>query len=251
MIKYILSFVEELGKYLAMLASLYTKPERFSMYWKETMRQMVNIGIGSLIIVGIVSTFVGGVTAVQFSNQIMGLQLIPMWWLGYIIRDSMILELAPTITGLLLAGKIGSNISSELGSMRITEQIDALEIMGVNTPAYLIAPKIIAGLIVMPMLVTIAVFLGILGGMMAGVLGGYYSIAEYLRGTQDTFVPWFAFMMLIKSAVFGFIICSIAAYYGYNVKGGALAIGEASTKAVVNSCIIIIIANFIIAFLLL
>ena len=154
---YFLSFIEELGKYLAMLASLFTKPERFSMYWKETMRQMVNIGIGSLIIVGIVSTFVGGVTAVQFSNQIMGLELIPMWWLGYIIRDSMILELAPTITGLLLAGKIGSNISSELGSMRITEQIDALEIMGVNTPAYLIAPKIISGIFVMPILVTIAV----------------------------------------------------------------------------------------------
>lgn len=248
---YLLSFIEELGKYLAMLASLFTKPERYSMYWKETMRQMVNIGIGSLIIVGIVSTFVGGVTAVQFSNQIMGLELIPMWWLGYIIRDSMILELAPTITGLLLAGKIGSNISSELGSMRITEQIDALEIMGVNTPAYLIAPKIIAGLFVMPILVTLAVFLGIIGGMFAGVLGGYYSITEYVRGTQDMFVPWYATMMLIKSAVFGFIICSIAAYYGYNVKGGALAIGEASTKAVVNSCIIIIIANFIIAFLLL
>ncbi len=248
---YFLSFIEELGKYLAMLASLFTKPERFSMYWKETMRQMVNIGIGSLIIVGIVSTFVGGVTAVQFSNQIMGLELIPMWWLGYIIRDSMILELAPTITGLLLAGKIGSNISSELGSMRITEQIDALEIMGVNTPAYLIGPKLIAGIFVMPILVTIAVFLGIIGGMMAGVLGGYYSITEYVRGTQDMFVPWFAFMMLIKSAVFGFIICSIAAYYGYNVKGGALAIGEASTRAVVNSCIIIIIANFLIAFLLL
>lgn len=248
---YFLSFIEELGKYLAMLASLFTKPERFSMYWKETMRQMVNIGIGSLIIVGIVSTFVGGVTAVQFSNQIMGLELIPMWWLGYIIRDSMILELAPTITGLLLAGKIGSNISSELGSMRITEQIDALEIMGVNTPAYLIGPKLIAGIVVMPILVTIAVFLGIIGGMMAGVLGGYYSITEYVRGTQDMFVPWYAFMMLIKSAVFGFIICSIAAYYGYNVKGGALAIGEASTRAVVNSCIIIIIANFLIAFLLL
>ncbi len=248
---YFLSFIEELGKYLAMLLSLFTKPERFSMYWKETMRQMVNIGVGSLIIVGIVSTFVGGVTAVQFSNQIMGLELIPMWWLGYIIRDSMILELAPTITGLLLAGKIGSNISSELGSMRITEQIDALEIMGVNTPAYLIGPKIIAGLFVMPLLVIIAVFLGIIGGMLAGVLGGYYSMAEYIRGTQDMFVPWYAFMMLIKSAVFGFIICSISAYYGYNVKGGALAIGEASTKAVVNSCIIIIIANFILAFILL
>lgn len=241
----------EIGRFVLMILSLFTKPERFSMYWKETMRQMVNIGIGSLIIVGIVSTFVGGVTAVQFSNQIMGLELIPMWWLGYIVRDSMILELAPTITGLLLAGKIGSNISSELGSMRISEQIDALEIMGVNTPAYLIGPKIIAGIFVMPILVTIAVALGIFGGGMAGVLGHYYSAQEYMRGNQDMFVPRFAYIMLFKASVFGFIISSVSAYYGYNVKGGALAIGEASTKSVVNSCILIIIANFIIASLLL
>lgn len=245
------SLFEEIGKYVLLLRSLFTRPEKMSMYWKETMRQCVDIGVGSLVIVGIVSTFVGAVTAVQFSNQMMNLDLIPMWWLGYVVRDSMVLELAPTITGLLLAGKIGSNISSELGTMRISEQIDALEIMGVNTPAYLIGPKIIAGLFVMPMLVVIAVFLGILGGMVAGVLGHYYTVTEYIRGNQDSFVPYYANLMLVKAAVFGFIITSVSSYYGYYVKGGALQIGRASTKAVVNSCIIIIIANFLIAFLFL
>jgi phospholipid/cholesterol/gamma-HCH transport system permease protein len=245
------SILEEIGQYILLMRALFTRPEKFSMYWKETMRQMVDIGIGSLVIVGIVSTFVGAVTAVQFSKQIMGLSIIPMWWLGYIVRDSMILELAPTITGLLLAGKIGSNISSELGTMRISEQIDALEIMGVNTPAYLIAPKIIAGMFVMPLLVIIAVFLGIVGGGLSGALGHFYTMAEYVRGTQDDFDPYFTTLMLLKAAVFGFIITSISCFYGYYVKGGALQIGRASTKAVVNSCIIIIIANFIIAFLFL
>jgi len=246
-----IKFIEEIGKYMILLRALFHRPEKFSMYWKETMRQMLDIGIGSIIIVGIVSTFVGAVTAVQFSNQIINLDIIPMWWLGYIVRDSMVLELAPTITGLLLAGKIGSNISSELGTMRISEQIDALEIMGVNTPAYLIGPKIIAGVFVMPILVTMAVSLGIVGGMLSGVIGNYYSVIEYVRGNQDSFEPYFATLMLMKSAVFGFIITSVSCYYGYNVKGGALQIGKASTKAVVNSCIIIIIANFLIAFLFL
>lgn len=246
-----IKFIEEIGKYMILLRALFHRPEKFSMYWKETMRQMLDIGIGSIIIVGIVSTFVGAVTAVQFSNQIINLDIIPMWWLGYIVRDSMVLELAPTITGLLLAGKIGSNISSELGTMRISEQIDALEIMGVNTPAYLIGPKIIAGVFVMPLLVTMAVSLGIVGGMLSGVIGNYYSVIEYVRGNQDSFEPYFATLMLMKSAVFGFIITSVSCYYGYNVKGGALQIGKASTKAVVNSCIIIIIANFLIAFLFL
>ena len=179
-----IKFIEEIGKYMILLRALFHRPEKFSMYWKETMRQMLDIGIGSIIIVGIVSTFVGAVTAVQFSNQIINLDIIPMWWLGYIVRDSMVLELAPTITGLLLAGKIGSNISSELGTMRISEQIDALEIMGVNTPAYLIGPKIIAGVFVMPLLVTMAVSLGIVGGMLSGVIGNYYSV---ISGATNSF----------------------------------------------------------------
>lgn len=234
-----------------MITSMFTKPERISMYMKETMRQVYQIGIGSLLIIAIVSTFVGAVTAVQFSYQLEDIGLIPMWWMGIIVRDSLILELAPTICALLLAGKVGSNIASELGSMRVTEQIDALEIMGVNTTAYLIGPKIIGALIIVPFLIVMAVFLGIVGGLVAGSLGNFYSATEFIRGLQDGHEVYYVIVMLIKSVVFAFIITSISCFQGYYVKGGALEIGSASTRAVVNSSIVIIIANFLIAFLLL
>ena len=234
-----------------MLSSMFTRPEKVSMYLKETMRQVYQIGIGSVLIIAIVSTFVGAVTAVQFSYQLDEIGLIPMWWMGIIVRDSLILEMAPTICALLLAGKVGSNIASELGSMRVTEQIDALEIMGVNTTAYLIGPKIIGALIIIPFLIVMAVGLGIIGGLLAGTLGGFYSQEEYIRGLQDGHEVYYVVVMLIKSYIFGFIITSIACFQGYYVKGGALEIGNASTRAVVNSSIVIIVANFLIAFLLL
>ena len=230
---------------------MFTKPENIKMYIKETMRQIYQIGIGSFLIIAIVSTFVGAVTAVQFSYQLLDIGLIPLWWMGIIVRDSLILEMAPTICALLLAGKVGSNIASELGSMRVTEQIDALEIMGVNTTAYLIGPKIIGALFIVPFLIVMAVFLGIIGGLLAGVLGNFYSINEYVRGLQDGTETYYVVIMLIKSVVFGFIITSISCFEGFYVKGGALEIGNASTRAVVNSSIVIIIANFLIAFLLL
>lgn len=230
---------------------MFSKPENIKMYIKETMRQIYQIGIGSFLIIAIVSTFVGAVTAVQFSYQLLDIGLIPLWWMGIIVRDSLILEMAPTICALLLAGKVGSNIASELGSMRVTEQIDALEIMGVNTTAYLIGPKIIGALFIIPFLIVMAVFLGIIGGLLAGVLGNFYSVNEYVRGLQDGHEVYYVVVMLIKSLVFAFIITSISCYQGFHVRGGALEIGNASTRAVVNSSIIIIIANFLIAFLLL
>jgi phospholipid/cholesterol/gamma-HCH transport system permease protein len=163
----------------------------------------------------------------------------------------MILELAPTISALLLAGKVGSNIASELGTMRISEQIDAYEIMGVNTPAYLIGPKVLASLVVVPMLVVIAVFLGILGGWMAGLMGNFYTTAEYFRGVTDLFKSYDVFIMLVKSVLFGLIMSSVSCYKGFTVQGGAIEIGKASTQAVVYSSIVIIIVNFVVAFLLL
>lgn len=230
---------------------MFTKPENIKMYWKETLRQTYQIGIGSILIIAIVSTFIGAVTAVQFSYQLLDIGLIPMWWMGIIVRDSLILELSPTVCALLLAGKVGSNIASELGSMRVTEQIDALEIMGVNTTAYLIGPKIIGALFIVPFLIVMAVFLGIVGGGIAGVLGGFFTAADYDRGLIDGHENYYVIIMLIKSYVFAFIITSVSCYQGYYVKGGALEIGSASTRAVVNSSILIIIANFLIAFLLL
>lgn len=242
---------EEFGKYMMMLRGSVSKPEKASMYLNEFFRQAYEIGVGSLIIIAIVSTFVGAVTAVQFSYQLRSISLVPMWWMGSIVRKSMILELAPTISSLLLSGKVGSNIASELGSMRTTEQIDAYEIMGVNTPSYLVGPKIFASLLVVPMLVVLAVFLGVIGGWLAGVLGGYYTTAEYVRGVQDAFAAKDVNVMLIKSVLFGFIISSVSCYKGFYVEGGAIEIGKASTQAVVLSCIIIIITNFVVASILL
>jgi phospholipid/cholesterol/gamma-HCH transport system permease protein len=246
-----LQFFHELGQYLILLRSAIAKPEKPAMYWKETFRQAHDIGIGSLTVIAIIATFIGAVTAIQFSYQLRGISLVPMWWVGAIVRKSLILEMSPTLTCLLLAGKVGSNIASELGSMRTTEQIDAYEIMGVNTASYLIGPKVFASLFVIPLLVILSVFLGILGGWGAGVMGNFYSTAEYVRGIQDYMKNWDLIIMMIKSFLFAFIISTVSCYKGYTVKGGALEIGKASTQAVVLSSISVIIVNFFVAFLLL
>lgn len=235
-----------LGKYLLLVRSVCTRPEKLSMYWKEMVREMTDMGIGSLGIISIISLFIGAVTAIQFSYQLTS-NLIPMWWIGIIVRDSMILELAPTISGLILAGKVGSSIATELGTMRISEQIDALEIMGVNTKAYLVGPKVLGALVVIPMLVILAASIGMLGGMLAGSLSGIYSKAEFVRGLQDYFNDFDLLVMILKSLVFAFLITSISSYHGYYADGGALEIGRASTRAVVQSSIAIIVANFLIA----
>lgn len=249
---FIIDAIGGFGKYVEMLGSLFVKPQKFSMYWRETMRQMYDIGVGSFWIIAIVGVFIGGVTAVQFSNKLMTFGgLIPMWWMGSITRDSMILELAPTISALLLSGKIGSNIATELGTMRITEQIDAMDIMGVNTRAFLIGPKILGSILIVPSLIITAMLLGTLGGGLAGVLGDYYSLEEYKFGLQDDFQVPFVRLMFIKSFVFPFLITSISCYQGFYVKGGALELGKASTDAVVYSSIAVVVANFLIAFLFL
>lgn len=247
----LLDTLEGFGKYVRMLGSLFSKPEKISMYWRETMRQMYDIGVGSFWIIAIVGIFIGGVTAVQFSNKLLTFGFVPMWWMGSMTRDSMILELAPTISALLLAGKIGSNIATELGTMRITEQIDAMDIMGVNTRSFLLGPKIVGGILIVPSLIITAMLLGTLGGAIAGELGGYYSWEEYKYGLQDDFQPQYVRLMFIKSIVFPFLITSIACYKGFYVKGGALELGKASTEAVVFSSIAVVVANFIIAFLFL
>ncbi len=239
-----------LGKYLLLVKSLFARPEKISMYWKEMIRQMNDIGVGSLGIIAIISLFIGAVTAIQFAYQLSG-NLVPIWWIGIIVRDSMVLELAPTISGLILAGKVGSSIATELGTMRISEQIDALEIMGVNTKAYLVGPKVLGALIIIPLLVILAAALGMLGGLLAGVLTGIYSQSEYIRGLQDYFNDFDLYVMILKSLVFSFLITTISSYHGYFAEGGALEIGRASTRAVVQSSISIIVANFLIASLVL
>lgn len=225
------------------------RPEKFSMYWKELMRQMNQIGVGSLIIVSIISLFIGAVTAVQFAYQL-GDSFIPQYYVGFIVRDSILIEFAPTITCLVLAGKVGSNIASELGSMRNKEQIDALEIMGVNTKAFLIGPKILAAVLIIPPLVVIAAALGMFGGLFAAKSQGV-ATEIYVRGLHSWFDAFNVQLMLIKAVAFAFILTSVACYQGYYVKGGSIEMGKASTRAVVYGSILILAFDYLIASVLL
>jgi phospholipid/cholesterol/gamma-HCH transport system permease protein len=238
------------GRYLLMLKGMFTKPENLRMYWKEFMHQCVDIGIGSLGIVSLISFFIGAVSAVQTSYQLVS-PIIPRSTIAQIVRDSIILEFAPTLVCIVLAGVIGSKIASELGNMRVSEQIDALEIMGINTKAYLVAPKIAAAILTIPLLVVIGMTLGIFGGRVAAIGSGVLDATTFDKGLLQNFVPYNVIFALIKSYVFAFIISSIPAYFGYNVKGGALEIGRSSTKSVVISCIMLLCADYVLSQLLL
>lgn len=239
-----------IGAYLLMLKGMFTRPENFKMYWKELMHQSVEIGYGSLWIVTVISIFMGAVSAVQTAYQLTS-PILPKETIAQIVRDTVILEFAPTLVCIVLAGVVGSKIAGELGNMRVSEQIDALEIMGINTKSYLVAPKILAALITIPLLVILAMVLGIYGGRLAGSLGGILSAETYDRGLLENFVAKNVWFSLIKAYTFAFIISSISAFFGYNVKGGALEIGRASTTAVITSCILILFADYILAFFIL
>lgn len=242
--------ITHFGRYLLMLKGMFNRPENFKMYWKQFMLQCVDIGIGSLGIVLIISVFIGGVSTIQTAYQLVS-PLIPKSTISQVVRDSMILEFSPTITCIVLAGVVGSKIASELGNMRVSEQIDALEIMGINTKGYLIFPKILAALVVIPMLVAISGFVGIWAGKVAGSVSGILSTQDYMLGLVQEFRAYNIFFALVKAYSFAFIIASISSYFGYFVKGGALEIGEASTKAVVVSCVFILLADYGLAALLL
>jgi phospholipid/cholesterol/gamma-HCH transport system permease protein len=240
----------ELGRYLLMLKGMFSKPENMKVYWKEFMHQCSEIGIGSLGIVVIISFFMGAVSSVQTAYQLVN-PIIPKSTIAQIVRDTVILEFAPTLVCIVLAGVVGSKIASELGNMRVSEQIDALEIMGINTKAYLILPKIVASMLVIPALVIIAGALGIWGGRLAGVATHILSADEFDKGLLEAFLPYNVFFALAKAYTFAFIISSVSAYFGYNVKGGALEIGRSSTRSVVVSCVLILFADYILAALLL
>lgn len=242
--------MKSLGKYFLFLGSLFSNREAFRTYVTLTLDESIIIGINSIIIVVIVSTFMGAVTAVQTAFNLVS-PLISNYVISLIVRDMTILELAPTITAIVFAGKVGSNIAGGLGTMRITEQIDALEVMGINSASYLVLPKIIATVIVYPMLVIISGFLSIYGGYLAGVLTGVITETEYIYGIRADFNQFTVAFALIKSVVFAFLIASISSYKGFFTKGGALEVGKASTSAVTNSCIAILTADFLLAQLLL
>jgi phospholipid/cholesterol/gamma-HCH transport system permease protein len=243
-------FFSELGKFLLMIKGMFSRPENWKMYWREFMHQCSEIGIGSLGIVAIISLFMGAVSTVQTAYQLTS-PLIQKYTIAMVVRDTVILEFAPTLVCIVLAGVVGSKIAGELGNMRVSEQIDALEIMGINTKAFLVLPKILAALVVIPMLVVLAAFLGIWGGRLAGTLTGILSADEFDKGLLVAFDPYNAFFCMVKAYTFAFIISSVPSFYGYNVKGGALEIGRSSTRSVVVSCITILFADYLLSALLL
>ena len=245
-----MNFLSHLGKYILMLKGMFSRPENAKLYWKEFMHQCAEIGVGSFGIVAIISVFMGAVSAVQTSYQLVS-PLISKSTIAQIVRDTVILEFAPTLVCIVLAGVVGSKIASELGNMRVSEQIDALEIMGINTKTYLVMPKIAAAMLTIPMLVVLAMGLGIYGGRLAGSASGILSVDDYDRGLMENFMPYNVTFALIKAYTFAFIISTIPAYYGYYVKGGSLEIGRSSTKSVVVSCVMILLADYALAAILL
>ena len=240
----------EFGRYLLMLKEMFSKPENLKMYWKEFMHQCTEIGIRSLGIVAIISVFMGAVSALQSAYQLVS-PLIPKSTIAQIVRDTVILEFAPTLVCIVLAGVVGSKIAGELGNMRVSEQIDALEIMGINTRTYLVLPKILAAMLTIPLLVIIAAVLGIWGGRLASVATGIVAASQFDKGLFQYFLPFNVVFALIKAYTFAFIISSISSFYGYYVSGGALEIGRASTRSVIVSCVLILLADYVLSSVLL
>lgn len=243
------SIMYHFGRWLLLMKQAFQRPESWSMYWKETVRQMYDIGIGSLLIVALISIFMGAVAGIQFAYQLDD-QLVPRWYIGYIVRDLAILESAPTITCLVLAGKVGSNMAAELGGMRQKEHIDAMEIMGVNTAGYLIMPKLVAAVVVIPLLVSVSAFVAMVGGYVATVPAGEVTGPEYTRGLLAFYVPYNLFIMYVKAVTFSFLLTAVSCYQGYYVSNGSIELGKASTQAVVVSNIMILLSDYLIAVLL-
>jgi phospholipid/cholesterol/gamma-HCH transport system permease protein len=233
-----------------LMSEMVVRPERFAVIWRRTMEEGVLIGTDSVFIVGLVATFIGAVTCVQIAYNLVN-PLIPQSMVGYMVREMTILELAPTITSIVLAGKVGSSIAGVLGTMRITDQISALDAMGINSASYLVLPRVLAALFVFPLLVILAMTLSILGGFVATQLSGIMSAADYIEGIRFDFKPYTVLFALIKSVVFAFLVTSTSAYKGYSVHGGALEVGAAGTAAVTNSIIAILLADYALAAILL
>jgi len=245
-----IKFLTQLGRYFLLMKKVFSKPEKPSIYYKQTMKEIVFLGINSIGIITIVSFFMGAVITLQTAYNTEN-PIYPAYLIGLGCRDSIILEFSSTIAALILAGKVGSNIASEIGTMRVTEQIDALEMMGVNSASFLILPKIVATLLFNPLLTLISIIVGITGGWMAGTLSGVISSENFIYGIQYAFIPYYIVYSMIKTVVFAFIITSVSSFQGYFVDGGSLEVGRASTKAVVFSSVLILLFNVILTQLLL
>jgi phospholipid/cholesterol/gamma-HCH transport system permease protein len=244
------SMIKEIGKYFMFLGNLFTNRETFKTYYKLVLEECISIGLGSLFLVALVSTFMGAVTTVQTAYNMVS-DFIPDYVISQVVREMIVLELAPTIIAVIYAGKVGSSMAGGLGTMRITEQIDALEVMGINSISYLVLPKIVASIMMYPLLVIIAGVCGMLGGYLAGTLTGIITPTDYVYGLRSSYNEFTVIFALIKSVVFAFLVASISSYRGYYTQGGALEVGVSTTQAVTTSVIAVLIADYLLAQLLL
>ena len=238
----IYKYLTALGRYLILMGRTFSKPERLRMFWKQYVKEMSQLGVDSIGIVLLISFFIGAVICIQMKLNIQS-PWMPRWVSGYTTREIMLLEFSSSIMCLILAGKVGSNIASELGTMRVTQQIDALEIMGVNSASYLILPQIMGLITMMPFLVIVSSAMGIMGAYATAYIGHIISPEDLTLGFQHSFEPWFIMMSIIKSLFFAFIIASVSSYFGYTVEGGSIEVGKASTTAVVNSSVLILCSD--------
>lgn len=235
-------YLETLGSYLLLMGRTFSKPERMRMFGKEYIKEMAQLGVNSIGIVLLISFFIGAVICIQMKLNIQS-PWMPRWVTGYTTREIMLLEFSSSIMCLILAGKVGSNIASEIGTMRVTQQIDALDIMGVNSACYLILPKILGMITIMPFLVIFSSATGILGAYATAYVAHVLSPEDLTLGLQHNFNAWFVWMSIIKSLFFAFIISSVASYFGYTVEGGSVNVGKASTDAVVCSSVLILCSD--------
>ncbi|EAS19111.1 ABC transporter permease [Nonlabens mediterrranea] len=242
-------FLRHIGKYILMLIGIFKRPTKTSVLRELILKEIDDLVIGSIGITAFISLFMGAVVALQTALNLDN-PLIPKSLIGFATRQSIILEFAPTFISVIMAGKVGSYITSSIGTMRVTEQIDALEVMGINPLNYLIYPKIIA-LLFYPFLIAIIMFVGIFGGFLASVYGNLVSLEDFIVGLQDSFIPWHVAYAFIKTMVFGILLATIPSYHGYYMEGGALEVGKASTTSFVWTCVAIIVANYILTQILL
>ncbi len=241
--------LQQLGSYMILMGRTFGRPERWRMFFKQYAKELEQLGVNSIGIVLLISFFIGAVICIQIKLNIQSAWM-PRFTTGFVTREIMLLEFSSSIMCLILAGKVGSNIASELGTMRVTQQIDALEIMGVNSANFLIMPKIAALVSFIPVLVSISIFAGILGAYATAWFGGIINAEDLTYGLQYSFTEWFVWCGIIKSFFFAFIIASVSSFFGYTVEGGSIAVGKASTDAVVSSSILILFSDLFLTQLL-
>lgn len=238
------------GKYFLFLKQVFRKPEKWRLFFRQLATETDKLVLDSIPLIALISIFIGAVLVLQTSSN-MTSPLLPKMYVGYMARESLILEFSSTMVCLILAGKIGSNISSEIGTMKITEQIDAMEMMGINSAGFLVLPKIICTTVLNPLLTMMSIFMGLTGGYLLVWITGIIKVSDYLTGLRYAFTLGYITYSLVKTAVFSFIISSIASYYGYYARGGSLGVGRSSTRAIVVASALILVSNLILTRILL